>query len=927
MKIKKVITLVLALLVTQYVLLPVRWGTLGACKDVHAQQNKISVMIELQKKPIEECCCEDNDLLREKLISYQVSIKNEIMKKIGKTNVQFDEAYQQLFNGFSAKINSSDVEKIKKIREVKNVFIQPKLKANGAEIEKIGHKHAIKVLSSVKDYTGKGTAVAILDTGFDIKHEAFKSIRDDIKISKRSIDTLISDNKLNINKEKAKGIYKNSKFPFVYDYTDNDINVTSKKNQLWNHGTYVAGIVGASSDVDEAAKNTQIVAMKVFGNNGELTDLGTVLTALEDAVALNVDAINMSFGEAYGFSSDSIASVQSIFQRVENKGICMSVAAGNDVNTSINSSLNHKVFASNPDISSIASPASDLSAIAVGSVGKRGVLDISSWGTTPDLRLKPDISADGEGVTSCIPNNEYGKLRGTSVSAPYFTSAFLKMKEALSESVAFMEMEDKEKSELCINLLMSSAQPVKNKNGVFEIPRKQGCGKVNFDSALRSKAYIYTDRKEGNRTRPIINLYDDVRKNGDYDFKFYVKSRSNKIEKYMLKFISMVNKIQKDEYGTKFLSETFRNCGEQYEVEYFVNGNRIEKAIEIEPYSTQVIEVKLKMNKQLKKYYDDNFENGQFVEGYILLESMSSRQEDLSIPFLGFYGNWTRAAIFDNASIYERKPYSQTYHALFTDGGKSFLGLNPFDIVARTYRKKEYNPYYWKNEYMSNTLLPDISKIAISPNGDGQFDSLDLIQISLLRNVAKLSCTIEDTNSKTIMQGNCVQERKTYYDYFKRNYCTTIIEPEFSGRNLKGELLKNNQVVKVVIKGELDYSKHKMDNLKRNLVFPVTIDLERPQIIKYALVNKNKKTYLYVRVKDNQFVSNVEIGTYDKTEKFIKYKNKLINEKKRRKETIVKFDISKLKRREKKTELEIRCYDYAMNCKKKLIYGWNNNIV
>jgi hypothetical protein len=62
--------------------------------------------------------------------------------------------------------------------------------------------------------------------------------------------------------------------------------------------------------------------------------------------------------------------------------------------------------------------------ITVGAVGDSGYMSsFSSWGPLDDGRIKPDLVANGEGLLSTIPVNDYALSTGTSMSTPVVTGS------------------------------------------------------------------------------------------------------------------------------------------------------------------------------------------------------------------------------------------------------------------------------------------------------------------------------------------------------------------------------------------------------------------------------------------------------------------------------------------------------------------------
>ena len=110
--------------------------------------------------------------------------------------------------------------------------------------------------------------------------------------------------------------------------------------------------------------------------------------------------------------------------------------------------------------------------------------DFSSWGTTPDLQLKPEITAPGGMIYSTLQNDKYGTMSGTSMSAPQVAGGSALVMEYLEKHDSYKDLSKEEKSRLAKVLLMNTANILENPNsGTPYSPRKQGAGVMNLADA------------------------------------------------------------------------------------------------------------------------------------------------------------------------------------------------------------------------------------------------------------------------------------------------------------------------------------------------------------------------------------------------------------------------------------------------------------
>ena len=178
-------------------------------------------------------------------------------------------------------------------------------------------------------YTGKGMAVAVIDTGIKQTHEAFSVAPEGAKMDESYINKVFADYGDKMHGKNTAGSYYSAKLPYNWDYVDGDCIPNHTQS---NHGSHVAGIVAGNNgkEFKGIAPDAQIISLQVFTKSGgaALTDL---LKAMEDAVYLGVDAINMSLGVMAGYENYTWGmDFQTVYDALDRAGIAVCVAAGND---------------------------------------------------------------------------------------------------------------------------------------------------------------------------------------------------------------------------------------------------------------------------------------------------------------------------------------------------------------------------------------------------------------------------------------------------------------------------------------------------------------------------------------------------------------------------------------------------------------------
>ena len=511
--------------------------------------------------------------------------------------------------------------------------------------------------------------------------------------------------------------------------------------------------------------------------------------------------------------------------------------------------------------------------------------DFSSWGVTPELTLKPDITAPGGNIKSATFNNGYTTKSGTSMAAPYISGAMAVVKQYVGQQNYANSETDK--AELVSDLLMSTADLVMAGAAPYS-PRKQGAGSVNIAAATAAKAYLTAE----DGTRPKVELGDDAQKSGSYTVKFQLHNLSDENLTYTLG-----GYIQTDgQEVTKQIGG--EDVHQVTELPYLLG--RIEaQTVTVPSKGTVTVTVPVGLTEANKAYLDANFKNGTYVEGFVTLTPESSAQPTLSIPYMGFYGDWTQAPIIDATDYGDVLNGADSWSQAYTNTAAS----SSLEGTVNTYLGD--NPYHSGVPYLSD-------RNAISPNDDDYMDSLSFVYTGLLRNVKSLTYEIKDAATGEVYYSNDVEyETKSVYSSNYYQIIPSGVEDysKFSWDGTKKDHSKvpNNTKVIVTVSGQLAYDKHGVNNQKSSWSFPITIDTEEPEAKDITVRTENGKYFVDLTVSDNQFVSNVTISNSAQTKELASYP---VVETKAGAETTCSYDITGFGE-----NLVIVVNDYACNRK------------
>ena len=411
--------------------------------------------------------------------------------------------------------------------------------------------------------------------------------------------------------------------------------------------------------------------------------------------------------------------------------------------------------------------------------------DFSTWGPTPDLRIKPEITGVGGNIYSTIENDDYRNMSGTSMASPQVAGASLILKQYLDEK----KIGETNKSDLIKTMLMNTANQLSDPNSengkVPYFVRRQGAGVLNLENALKAKAYV-----------EAIGTNDDI-----YDGKLELRQIDSLKFKASLKITNITN--EKLMFNPDFVA--FKELivdGFRKEVPVSINGSlNSHKTIEIAPKETKTVEMEF-------DFSNSNLSKDNFIEGFIVLKANEKSGSDLSVPFLGFYGDWGNQRAIDAFAIPEYNKESRNAQFI----------INP-DINA-------YSSRFITKHALSLPLIDN--KVFFSPDSE-YFPEIG-VSISPLRNMEEIEYSILDGNTKKTLRvfGKSLNVRKLSRLSTQNTF--RVMPESFWDGMINGKPAEPEKVYIYQMKVKLNNGGY--GNNEQIYQYPVVIDNKKPTVDK-----------------------------------------------------------------------------------------------
>lgn len=427
--------------------------------------------------------------------------------------------------------------------------------------------------------------------------------------------------------------------------------------------------------------------------------------------------------------------------------------------------------------------------------------DFTSWGSTSDLSFKPQLAGIGGNVYSTLNNNDYGMMSGTSMASPHVAGVAALLREQFSQK--FPGLSGTELTDQIRVALANTAKVLTNEANVPFSARQMGAGLVQTNHAMNTSVFATVDGS------PWVELKDFTA----------AQSRT----------ITLRNASDQD--------RTFKAGGTCVVNESNGDGAPVTTSCSAgDTLSVDVTDVTVPANGQTQVSFTvtPGSTEKHWVSGWVQFESQDSEQPSLSVPYLGFVGNWNEEPIIDTP-IYntDETPYltqllgeeNQTVTSLVTKVGSFEVPMAP-------------------------------GKTVISPNGDGLKDTV-FPSVAVLRNAREMEVSVLDKNGEVVRKLG--SERNV-----SRHMLSTYLEKE--GKSLSYALSANRfdgtkwdpQQAEFVNVPDGDYTMRVASTLSKEwnpqvVDMPFTIDTVAPtlEIVSVSEANAEGAVTIRVKVADN----------------------------------------------------------------------------
>lgn len=221
-------------------------------------------------------------------------------------------SFHSLWNGLSVEMEDSQIGTAREIPGVTAIHPVvrheiPEVEENVPDLDTALPMTGSDIAQNELGLTGEDLRVAVMDTGVDYTHP-----------------------------DLGGGDFPNERVVTGHDFVGDDFDASDPDHDVPEpdedpqdcngHGTHVAGIIGAEGEVTGVAPGVEIGAYKVFGCTGS-TNADIMIAAMEQALADDMDVLNMSIGSSHSWPQYPTATAS---DNLVDEGMVVVASIGNE---------------------------------------------------------------------------------------------------------------------------------------------------------------------------------------------------------------------------------------------------------------------------------------------------------------------------------------------------------------------------------------------------------------------------------------------------------------------------------------------------------------------------------------------------------------------------------------------------------------------
>ncbi|MDW8725578.1 S8 family serine peptidase [Streptococcus suis] len=458
------------------------------------------------------------------------------------------------------------------------------------------------------------------------------------------------------------------------------------------------------------------------------------------------------------------------------------------------------------------------------------VSGFSSWGPTVNLELKPEIVAPGEDVYATLNDNRYGSMSGTSMASPIVAGASALLLPRIRQMTP---PEGMTRMDLLRIILMNTATPLidlldSSGYALENSPRQQGAGLLQIDRAFETDVILHHRLKGGVELKEIGR---------ETEFEVTLENLGNQQRSFA---ISAGKVLTSQDVPVDRIGRSGKVVKEIHATE--IKGSSLH-------LSEQSIQLGPKEKKTIRLRLDAGEAKDQFAEGYIYFKSLTEGQSDISIPYFGFVGDWSKERIVD-------APAWETGSKLKRTSVLSSYKHNKSGRYIELGREKIQDN--------QSPLNPD--NIAIqNQHSDSQIGNA-FVRFALLRDITNYDLDIvkeatEDAPVLRRIDTGTMLSRVRYVDYFESLSEYSKLRTPIELHRWDGKVYDASKDENIPApEGQYFFRlrvKNKENGAYQYTYLPVKIDNQKPEIVAIDTNRLTSHRELVVTAKDNNKVWEV----------------------------------------------------------------------